>query len=149
MQLVPNGGCNVRAVLDTNIVVSGFLFGGRPGALIGAVRAGLIQAWTSPVLIAELKTVLARPKFAARFAAVQFGPDRVVNDFLALSQSINPQPLAVPISADPDDDAVLACAIAANADEIVSGDRHLLALGSYSGIPIVTAADLATRLGLP
>jgi predicted nucleic acid-binding protein len=57
--------------------------------------------------------------------------------------------LPAPVSIDPDDDAVLACAVAAKADAIVSGDRHLLSLGSYDGIPIMTAADLLAQLAQP
>jgi predicted nucleic acid-binding protein len=49
------------------------------------------------------------------------------------------------VTADPDDDAILACALAAGADAIVSGDRHLLDLKVYEGIPIVTAAEALAR----
>lgn len=54
--------------------------------------------------------------------------------------------LASPVSRDPDDDAVLACALAAKADLIVSGDQDLLVLQAFEGIPIVTAAQALERL---
>jgi predicted nucleic acid-binding protein len=50
------------------------------------------------------------------------------------------------VLADPDDDAVIACAVAAQADVIVSGDKHLLDLQQYQNIPILTAAELVQRL---
>jgi predicted nucleic acid-binding protein len=56
------------------------------------------------------------------------------------------QPVAVPrvVPDDAEDDQVLACALAANAELIVSGDKHLLSLGSqYQGMPIVTPAQAA------
>jgi predicted nucleic acid-binding protein len=52
------------------------------------------------------------------------------------------------VDADPDDDAVLACAVAARAEAIVSGDPHLLALREYERVPIVTATELLARIGL-
>jgi predicted nucleic acid-binding protein len=55
-------------------------------------------------------------------------------------------PLSAPVARDPDDDAVLACAIAAQVAVIVSGDNDLLSLGAFQGIPILTAVELLTRL---
>ena len=59
-----------------------------------------------------------------------------------------PTPLPAPVSVDPDDDAVLACAVAAHAQAIVSGDRHLLDLKINQGIPILTAPELLARITL-
>jgi predicted nucleic acid-binding protein len=65
----------------------------------------------------------------------------------AIVELVTPAQIA-PTSIDPDDDAVLACALPADADLIVSGDkRHLLPLGSYQHIPIVTAAEAVVRIG--
>ncbi len=57
--------------------------------------------------------------------------------------------LTQPLCRDPDDDAVLACALAADADLIISGDQDLLVLKSIQGIPILTAAQALERLGIP
>jgi putative PIN family toxin of toxin-antitoxin system len=145
----PSGGPNVRAVLDTNLVVSGFLYSGTPKRLIDLARAGTFEPVTSPVLLGELRGVLGRPKFAHRFRLIGLKPDEVVADYAALARVVQPAPLPVPVSADPDDDAVLACAVAVAADAVASGDQHLLALGSYQGIPILTAAELLARLTPP
>jgi putative PIN family toxin of toxin-antitoxin system len=131
------------------LVVSGLLYFGTPKLLIDMARAGAIELFTSAVLVQELRNVLGRSKFARRFQRRGVSPDDGVADYAALAHLVQPAPLAVPVSADPDDDAVLACAVAANADVIVSGDRHLLALGSYQGIPILTAAALLARLTPP
>jgi putative PIN family toxin of toxin-antitoxin system len=64
-----------------------------------------------------------------------------------LAEIIEPPPLPVPVSRDPDDDAVLALAVAAQPDLIISGDADLLTLGSHAGIPIVTPAEALARLG--
>jgi predicted nucleic acid-binding protein len=59
---------------------------------------------------------------------------------------VQPATIAPTVLADPDDDHVLACALAAKAELIVSGDRHLLHLHEYQGIPILNTADALKRL---
>ena len=72
-----------------------------------------------------------------------------MNSFLgyaALAFVIEPSEIEPVILADPDDDAVLACAVASRSDTIVSGDRHLLDIGQYRSVRIVTAAGLLTEI---
>ncbi len=66
--------------------------------------------------------------------------------YAAVAVVIQPAAIALVLVDDPDDDAVLACAVGAKADRIVSGDPHLLQLGSYAGIPICTAAQVLAAL---
>jgi putative PIN family toxin of toxin-antitoxin system len=139
----------VRVVIDTNTVVSGLLWHGPPFRVMEAARAGRVQPFTSPALVAELDDVLSRVKFARRFAAAGLTPAGLVADYQRVATLGQPAVIPPVVAADPDDDAVIACAVAAAADAIVSGDRHLLALGSYQGIPIVTAVDLLARLPPP
>ncbi len=70
----------------------------------------------------------------------------LVLGYAALCKLVEPVSLDPVIVADPDDDAVLACAAAAQADVIVSGDSHLLDLKAYRDIPILTAAKLVERI---
>jgi len=70
----------------------------------------------------------------------------LVFGYAALARLVVPAPIGSVVEADPDDDAVLACAVAARAEVIVSGDSDLLALESYEGIPIITAAQLMARI---
>jgi predicted nucleic acid-binding protein len=70
----------------------------------------------------------------------------LVFGYAALARLVFPAPIVSVIEADPDDDAVLACAVAAHAEVIVSGDSDLLALESYEDIPIITAAQLMARI---
>lgn len=139
----------MRAVLDTNLILSAFLWFGTPRVLLDQVRAGHVTLFTSAELLVELRDVLGRRKFARKLAAFGFTPDQLVAEYLTLATAVQAQPLPAAVCLDPDDDAVLACAVAANADIIVSGDRHLLALGSYQGIPILTAAAVLARLPPP
>lgn len=69
-------------------------------------------------------------------------PREIVLGYAALSAVVHPAVIPPTIRADPDDDEVLACAVAAQADAIVSGDRHLLALNEFQGIKIIRPAEL-------
>jgi hypothetical protein len=136
----------MRIVADTNVVVSALLWGGPPRAILVAAREQRIALFTSAPLIAELEDVLGRAKLARRFAAIGRTPDELLDRYLALVSFVTPATLAAPISRDPDDDNVIATAIAARAELIVSGDRDLLDLGSYREMPIVDAAAAVERI---
>jgi putative PIN family toxin of toxin-antitoxin system len=114
--------------------------------VLDAVRAGTITLSTSAPLLAELTEVLQRPKFAQRLAHAHVTPHTLVFGYAALARLVVPAPIGPVVEADPDDDAVLACAVAARAEVIVSGDSDLLALESYEGIPIITAAQPMARI---
>ncbi|MHB1539927.1 MAG: putative toxin-antitoxin system toxin component, PIN family [Steroidobacteraceae bacterium] len=140
----------MRVVADTNTVVSAFLWGGLPAQLLESTRAERITLFSSAALIAELEDVLGRQKFAARIARVGSSAPELLAGYLALTTLVRAATLAAPVSRDPDDDHVLACALAAKADLIVSGDkRHLLILGEYQGIAIRTAAEALGQLTAP
>jgi predicted nucleic acid-binding protein len=93
-----------------------------------------------------LQDVLTRPKLARRLAQAGVDATTLVVGFAALAVLVQPANIPPVIIADPDDDAVLACAIAAQGQAIVSGDSHLLQLGQYQGIPIWTPAQLLAAL---
>ena len=136
----------MRVVADTNTVVSGLLWHGAPRQVLDAAREGTIQLFTSKVLLAELTDVLGRGKFAERLKRARVQPSDLVLGFTALATVIEPAPTRAVILADPDDDVVLACAIAAQARAIVSGDSHLLDLKEYSKIPVLTASELLAQI---
>jgi uncharacterized protein len=136
----------VRVVADTNTLVSGLLWHGNPRRVLDAARAGTLQMYTTAALLAELEEVLHRPKFAQRLALAGVTSHTLVFGYAALARLVDPAEIAPVILADPDDDAVLACAVAARAEVIVSGDSHLLDLKDYNGILLVTTAQLLTRI---
>ena len=136
----------MRVVADTNTLVSGLLWHGNPRRVLDEARAGTQQMYTTAALLAELEEVLQRPKFAQRLSLAGVTSHTLVLGYAALARLVEPAEIAPVILADPDDDAVLACAVAAGAEIIVSGDSHLLDLKDYEGILIVTAAHLLTRI---
>ena len=136
----------MRVVADTNIVVSGLMWRGNPRRILDAARAGEIQLLTTVALLAELEDVLEREKFAVRLASAAVTPRDLVLGYAALASVIEPVEIDPVVLADPDDDAVIACAVASHSEVIVSGDSHLLDLHQYRGIRILTAAELIAEI---
>lgn len=107
----------------------------------------MVALFSSAPLLIELHGVMARPKFADALAERGLSPQTLFEGYAALVQLVKPAPIAPVIVRDPADDAVLACALAAQADLIVSGDKHLLDLGgTYQGIRIVMPAEAVQLL---
>lgn len=138
----------MRVVLDTNTLVSAILSPlGPPRRLLDGARTQIFELCSSPLLMAELLDVLSREKFAKRLAAAELTPLSIVGEIRRLAAMAVPTEVPHIVTSDADDDHVLACAVAAKADLIVSGDRHLLALGShYQGISIMTPARAAETI---
>jgi putative PIN family toxin of toxin-antitoxin system len=131
----------VRAVIDTNVLVAALLWRGPPHALLEQVRAGTLSMVGSPALLAELADVIGRAKFDAILAKTSTSRERSLAQLRQLAEVIEPPPLPVPVCRDPDDDQVLALALAAKVDLIVSGHNDLLSLGSFENIPILAPAQ--------
>lgn len=133
----------MRAVLDTNVLISAVVFGGLPGELVEAAREQRFQPILSPEILDELRRVL-RKKFLYSDKAVY----RAETVLRRTSIVVEPEQRVAMIQNDPADNRVLEAAIAGNADLIVSGDRaHLLPLHSFRGIPIVTPRQFLERIG--
>jgi len=102
--------------------------------------------FTSGALLAELEKVLQREKFLKRLAAAQIQAHDLVTGFAALTTVVQPAQIEPVVLRDPDDDAVIACAVAAAATNIVSGDRDLLTLKKHGEIEILKVAELMARI---
>lgn len=139
----------MRLVLDTNVVISGLLWdGGPPARLIDAGHGQKVELFTSTILLAELRRVLSRKRLARHIEASALSVDDLVVGYAALTHVITPASIARAVPQDPDDDQVLACALAAQAVLVVSGDHSLLNLKTYHGIAIVTPSDALRRTAL-
>ena len=136
----------MRAVIDTNVLVSALLWNGPPHALMANVREGLLEIAISPVLLAELSTVIGRSKFNAILVRAESTREQILTEIRNLAEVIEPPPFPQPVCRDPDDDAVLALAIAAQVDWIISGDDDLLSLRSYAGIAIISPVEALAKL---
>ena len=136
----------MRAVIDTNVLLSGLLWHGAPHALLEQVRNSILDLICSPALLDELARVASRAKFDQVLTHASTSRKQVLAEVQRLAEIIAPPPLSQPVCRDPDDDAVLALAFAAQADLIVSGDKDLLAIGVFRGIPILTPVQALERI---
>ena len=133
----------MRVVFDTNVVASASFWRGKPFDCLAAWAQGRGEAAVSPALVAEYHETIEELRLEY--------PDRVPVEWAeALAESallVFPIDRAMGATADPGDEMLLECALAAEADYIVTGDRkHLLPLRQFRGIPIVSPADLLHRL---
>lgn len=138
----------MRVVLDTNVVMSALLWRGTPHQLLEAIhQRPSVQLCSSAALLEELADVLTRPSVTKHLAIISKTAHEVLADYVDAVELV--EPLSVPrvVPDDPDDDQVIAAALAAHADLIVSGDSDLLSIGNHQGMPIVTAAQAAQRIG--
>jgi putative PIN family toxin of toxin-antitoxin system len=137
----------MRIVLDTNVVMSALLWRGTPYRLLEAIQQRpSTQLYSSTALLEELTDVLTRPSATKRLALINNTAAQVLADYVEVIELVAPTDVPRVVPGDVDDDQVIAAAVAAQADLIVSGDRkHVLPLGSHAGIAIVNAAE-ALRL---
>ena len=127
----------MRVVLDTNVIVSALFFGGVPRKVYNLIGAAITPCFTQDTL-AELADVITHPKFEQERSSISFSTSDLIQKLRATGVVIEAHPLATRVSADPSDDMFLVCATVSNAEYIVSGDKHLLSLKNFAGIPIVT-----------
>jgi uncharacterized protein len=137
----------VRAVIDTNVLIAALLWHGPPHGLLAQVRSGSLGLISSPALLAELADVLGRSKFDAILKRSNTSREKALAEVRQLADVIEPRPLPQPVCRDPDDDEVLALAISAQADLIVSGDKDLLVLQQFNGIPILSPPQAVAKVG--
>jgi putative PIN family toxin of toxin-antitoxin system len=136
----------IRAVLDTNLLVSYLLTHRPPIATLleEHLARGHFVLVSAVVLLQELERVLRYPRLQRYYTEEE--RRRYVALIAALSEVVE-LPQSVPrICRDRDDDWVIACAVAGQADAIVSGDKDLLALGAAGKIPILSAAQFLALL---
>ncbi|MEA2068117.1 MAG: putative toxin-antitoxin system toxin component, PIN family [Verrucomicrobiota bacterium] len=133
----------MRIVCDTNVLVSGVLFNGPPRRILERVALGKIENAISLEILAEAKDVLARPKFGLSSEQVA----GIIETFTETFMLVAPVERVRVVENDPDDDRILEAARAAKADLIISGDKHLLSLGIWSNVEIISPAVFMERHG--
>ena len=126
-----------RIVLDTNVLISAILFGGKPRRVLDLVISGSVDCTLSIAIFDELRDVLQRPKFG-------FPADvclHITEALHGVCDIISPSLRVDTIHSDPDDNRILECAVEAHVHYIVSGDPHLLDLGTFEKIRILSPAE--------
>jgi uncharacterized protein len=136
----------IRAVVDTNVIISGLFWKGPPQAIFTAALDRDFISITSEALIAEFANVINRPKFARLLSQRNLTSAGLITAYRSVS--ILTEAAAIPPDAvrDSKDRMVIACAVGGQVDYIISGDKDLLVLGSYGEIPIQSPASFLPLL---
>jgi putative PIN family toxin of toxin-antitoxin system len=139
----------MRIVLDANVLVSALISSkGAPAKIVAYWQEDKLEVAISPPILNELDRVLHYPKLQERYRV----SEQRIRHFLHLlarqAVAAAPSQQLTVIEVDPTDNRYLECALAAEAEVIVSGDRHLLALGEYEGIQILSPAGFLAFLKL-
>ena len=130
-----------RVVFDTNILVSGHFWKGPPYRCLLVAEARLAVLVLSDPIVSEL-----REKLTDKFALPAAEVDAIIDRLSTYSERVHVQGRSGWVSQDPDDDKFIDAALSSGATIIVSGDRHLLALGTVERIEILTARQFLDRL---
>lgn len=123
----------MRIVLDTNVFISGIFFTGPPYRILQAWRAGQVRLVLSPEIFEEYQRVAE--VLHEKFPTVDLA--RLLELVVVEAEMCQAEPLPEAVSADPDDDKLIACALSSGCKLIVSGDKHLLDVDGYQGIEIL------------
>jgi uncharacterized protein len=131
----------LRVILDSNVVMSGFLWPGICTRFFDLANSGQIDCFTTTDLIAEIDEVLHRAQHAHHVARTGLTAKQLVAHYRRFAQLIPARKLTAQVCRDADDDAVLACALAAHASLIVTGDKDLRVLHPWRGIQILNPLE--------
>ncbi|MBI5100455.1 MAG: putative toxin-antitoxin system toxin component, PIN family [Nitrospirae bacterium] len=129
----------LKVVLDTNILISALLFRGELSRVVDLWKKGRIVPVISKETFQEFKAVLHYPKFRLSRAEIKTIIEDEVLPFFEVAETADK---VKGICTDPDDDKFIACAVAASADFIVTGDSALCDVGKYRSVRIIKAVDL-------
>ena len=128
------------AVVDASVLVSAFLFPNSvPGAVLALSGRGDVRLCLSPILVEEIRRSLMNPRLFRSYGHDAEAVEAWCRDLTNLAVMVTELPGIGPVCRDPDDDHVIAAALAGQAQFIVTGDKDLLSLGAYQDIRIVTA----------
>lgn len=132
----------MRIVIDTNVVASGIVFGGKPERLLELAIKNDVEMCVSPQILAEYDEIIVRlsAKYPNRTIAISLKD--LTDNALLVSPS-----QTVTVCRDPDDNKFIECAMEGKCLYIVSGDNDLLDLRSYADVEIVTVAEFFEQYG--
>jgi len=125
-------------VLDTNVLISALLFKGELTRMVGIWQSGKMIPIISKETFNELRAVLEYPKFSLSRAEIK---SLIEQEILPFFEVVNVSKHVKGACRDPGDDKFISCAISANADCIVTGDKDLSDLKKYQSVRIIHASD--------
>jgi putative PIN family toxin of toxin-antitoxin system len=130
----------LKIVLDTNVWVSALIWGGKPATIIEAAEQRSINIFVSEPVIEEISQVLSYPKIEKIYRP-QLTRHHLMEQVLKNANFVEVTTNLNVIKEHPADDKIIECAASAKADYIVSGDKHLLNVGSYKKVQIISVNE--------
>lgn len=135
-------GKKTKVAIDTNVIISAFGWHGKPEDVVKLATTDRIKNFISLEMLAELRKVVAYAKL--NFSEILQA--EIIETVFSASSIINVNESVNVIIDDPPDNRVLECALSANVDFVISGDKHLLNLKAFKGIAILSPEDFLARL---
>lgn len=133
----------MRAVLDTNTLISALLFSGTASRLVPLWQARRITVLVSKAILQEYLRVLAYPKFHLSDQEIK---ELIEEEVLLFVETVRVRRHLAVVQRDPEDNKFLECAVAGRAEYLVTGDRDLRELGSYRGITILMVGEFLRQI---
>jgi putative PIN family toxin of toxin-antitoxin system len=128
-------------VLDTNVWVSAMIWGGAPAKIVEAAERGEIEVIASMEIISEIGDVLSYSKIESVYSEAGLSRRDLVEAVFRVARIINVDMKAEAVAEDPSDNKFIECALVGGAGYVVSGDRHLIKLGSYNGVRVLSVSE--------
>ena len=132
----------MRVVLDTNVLISAIMFGGKSRVILEMGISGKIKIALSQDILKELAEVLVGKKFRVSMSVVQ----QTIHELSEIVELVIVTQKIKAVKNDPDDNRILECAVSAKADYIVSGDSDLLTLRNFKKIKIESPSDFLLKI---
>ena len=136
----------IKAVFDTNTILSGVLWSGNESRLIELAEIDQLELYTSQEILREVERVLEYDRIQKILAKSDLTQEEIIEKITELSHVVNPAEKIDVIKADTSDNRILECAIAGEVHYIVSGDEHLLKLKDFRNIRIVRSRELLDEI---
>jgi uncharacterized protein len=136
----------IQVVVDTNLIVSAFLWGGLPGKLISELLTRGIPMLTTQAMGDELDATLRKPKFESRFQAKGVTPDDLMDEYRHMTQLVTPAEIPDDSVRDLKDRIILAAAVGGSASHLISGDKDLTTLQQYNEVIVLSVAQFLAIL---
>lgn len=131
----------MRVVMDTNVLVSALLFGGKPSQIVDLVKDGRIKLFLSPFILEEFEG-----KLMTKFKYSAEGAREARTDVEIIAGIIHPHAKIDAIKRKDSDNRILECALEAKAEVLITGNmQDIRPLGSFEGIDILTPAEFLDK----
>ena len=135
----------LKIVLDTNVWISALLWGGKPASIIETAEKGKLRIFISEEIAVEISQVLAYPKIKKIFKT-ELRRQEMIEQVLKIAKFVKVTTKVEVVNEHPADNKFIECALAAKANFIVSGDKHLLKVVSYKKIQVSPVSDFLALL---